>query len=249
LPKVLRVKTWKVVGLDFGIETTVTTSDGDKHNICIPEPIRLRRLKRGQYRRKIKGSRNWIKKTQKAAIEHDNVDNKKKGLKDDLVHKLVKEYDIVVCQDENLKGWKEGWFGKQVQGSCMKGIISDLKHKSETFMRVDRYFPSTQICDVCGNRREVGLSERMFICQSCGNTKDRDTHSAINILNEGLKTLRAMGEHTEHVKTPVEFPTSTSSSSLVDSKLVTVNQEATAPLGRGSSLEPFRGIMTGRKKF
>jgi transposase len=226
-PKVSRVKTGKAVGLDFGIETTVKTSDGEPFNICIPEPTRLRRLQRGKFSRKVKHSKNWVKTTKKIAVEYDKVVNQKKDLRNKLVSELTKEYDVVVCQDENIKGWKSGRFGRQVQRSCMGEIISDLKHKSETFVRVDRWFPSTQTCDVCGERQKVELSERVFVCRSCGNTKDRDTHSAINILNEGLKTLRAMGSP-EHVKTPVEPLTSGDAALWGVSKSVVLKQEAIA---------------------
>jgi transposase len=227
LPKVSRIKTGKAVGLDFGIETTVKTSDGEPFNVCIPEPTRLRRLQRGKFSRKVKGSKNWVKTNKKIAVEYDKVVNQKRDLQNKLVSKLTKEYDIIVCQDEAIKEWKKGWFGRQVQRSCMGEIISDLKHKSETFVRVDRFFPSTQTCDVCGERQKVELSERVFVCQSCGNAKDRDTHSAINILNEGLKTLRAMGSP-GHVKTPVEPLTSGDIALWGVSKSVVLKQEATA---------------------
>jgi putative transposase len=227
IPKSPRVKTGKAVGLDFGIETTVTTSDGDKHNICIPEPTRLRRLQRGKSSRKVKGSKNWVRATQKIAVEYDKVVNRKKGLRNDLVSKLTKEYDVVVCQDEAIKEWHKGWFGRQVQRSCMGEIIFDLEHKSETFVRVDRWFPSTQTCDVCGERQRVELKDRAFVCQICGNTKDRDTHSAINILNEGLKSLRAMSG-SEHVKTPVEPLTSANIALWDIGKSVALKQEAIA---------------------
>jgi hypothetical protein len=74
------------------------------------------------------------------------------------------------------------------------------------------------------------LSERVFVCRSCGNTKDRDTHSAINILNEGLKILRAMGSP-EHAKTPAEPLTPTDAASWGISKSVALKQEATALQG------------------
>jgi putative transposase len=89
LPKVTRIKTGKSVGLDFGIATSVTASDGQKFNISIPEPKRLRKLQRGRFCRKIKHSKNWIKATQKAAVEYEKVNNQKKDLKDKLVSQLV----------------------------------------------------------------------------------------------------------------------------------------------------------------
>ena len=108
----------------------------------------------------------------------------------------------------------------------MGGLISDLKDKSETFVQVDRWFPSTQLCHICGNRQNVSLDERTFVCSGCGATEDRDIHSAINILNEGLKTFSAMRE-SEHLKSPVE-PEASTFSSNTDSKFLAMKQEAIA---------------------
>jgi putative transposase len=227
LPKVQRIKTGKSVGLDFGITTSVTTSDGQKFNISIPEPTRLRKLQRGRFCRKVKHSKNWIKVGSKISSEYEKVNNQKKDLKDKLVSQLVKQYDIIACQNENIKGWKEGRFGRQVQASCMGGIISDLKHKAETFLQVSRWYPSTKTCHKCGNKQEVLLSERIFTCQNCGATEDRDIHSAINILNEGLRTFRLMGSP-EDVKSPVELTSSTDVAFWNNGKLLTMNQEAIA---------------------
>jgi len=67
----------------------------------------------------------------------------------------------------------------------MGGIISDLKRKLETLV-IDKYFPSTQLCPVCGALNKHSLDQRVYVC-SCGYSEDRDIHAARNILNEGLK--------------------------------------------------------------
>ena len=226
VPKKQRVKTGKSVGLDFGITTSVTTSDGQKFKIAIEEPKRLRKLQRGKFCRRVKHSKNWIKTSGKVAVEYERVKNQKKDLGNKLVSKLVKEYDIIACQDENVKGWHSGLFGRQVQASCLKGIISDLQHKSETFLQVDRWYPSTKTCHnpECKHKQEVALSERVFVCQNCGATEDRDIHSAINILNEGLRLMR----NAEDVKSPVELTSSTDVAFWNNGKLLTMNQEAIA---------------------
>lgn len=227
VPKEVRTKTGKSVGIDFGIETNLTTSDGKKFNISISEPTRLRRLQNGKSSRKIERSKNWIRTTKKIAVEYEKVNCQKKDLRNKLVSQLVKEYDIICCQNENIRGWHGGLFGRQVQRSCMGGIISDLKHKSETFVQVDRFYPSTKTCDVCLSQQKVELDERIFICQTCGNTKDRDIHSAINILNEGLKSFRLIRD-LEDVKTPVEGLTTADLYTSQVGKPVSMKQEAIA---------------------
>ena len=57
------------------------------------------------------------------------------------------------------------------------------------FVKVDRYFPSSQICSCCGKRMEMPLSERTYHCDSCGLVLDRDLNAAINIRNEGMRML------------------------------------------------------------
>jgi transposase len=89
--------------------------------------------------------------------------------------------------------------------TALGGIIGTLKRKVHTPIEVDRWFPSTQTCSVCGNAQEVGLDERVFICKRCGNVMDRDHNSSRSLLTEGLRTVG-----TERIEfTPVEILTST----------------------------------------
>jgi transposase len=105
----------------------------------------------------------------------------------------------------------------------MGGIISDLKDKSETFILVSRWFPSTKTCRSCGNKQEILLSDRIFQCRVCGHSEDRDIHSAKNILQEAFRVMR----DSEHVKSPVELVTPVLSH-LGQSKSSAVKQEAIA---------------------
>jgi putative transposase len=206
-------KTGKRVGLDFGCTTTVTTSDGDKYNIKVPETKRLKKLRRGFNTRKKKGSKNRAKRNDKIKKELEHINNQKKDQRNKLVKNLTTKYDVICCQDESIAGWQSGGHGKAVQQSCMKGIISDLKTKSETFVLVNKWFPSTKTCNKCYTVREnVHLYERVFTCPVCGHTQDRDVHSADNMLQEGLIKLGLVAPRlirsVEDVKSPVESTTS-----------------------------------------
>jgi len=178
----------KSVGIDFGIKTSLTFSDGEKYNFQFPIPDDLKRLQR-QKKNKLKNSRNNKKLDSKMSIKYNKLSNQKKDAKNKIVSYITKKYKIICIQDENIKGWHEKWFGKQVQLSILGGIMSDLKKKSHTLSLVDRYFPSTQLCPVCHNRnKELTLKDRVFVC-NCGHQEDRDTHAARNILTQGLKQL------------------------------------------------------------
>jgi len=189
LPKEERIKTEKFIGLDFGIKDSITDSDGNKYNFQFPEPKQLKKAQR-EVSRKRKGSNNRNKQKLVLNKQYEKITNKKKDARNKFVSKIVKENDLIVIQDESIAGWKSSrmrGFGRKIQHSIMGGIISSLKNKPETLV-IDKFFPSTQICPVCGALNKHELDQRIYSC-SCGYSEDRDIHAARNILNEGLKQL------------------------------------------------------------
>jgi len=122
--------------------------------------------------------------------EYHKLSNKKKDIKNKIVSKITKQFETVIVQDENIKGWHSGRYGKSVQHSLMGGIMRDLQCKSHTFVKVDRFFPSTQLCPICGHKKKLTLDQRVYVCDHCGYIKDRDVKSAICIEKEGLKILK-----------------------------------------------------------
>ena len=71
-------------------------------------------------------------------------------------------------------------------GCCRKEY--KLSDRSKYFVKIDKWFPSSQICSCCGNKKKLTLADRIYKC-NCGLTLDRDQNAAINILNEGLRLL------------------------------------------------------------
>jgi putative transposase len=214
----------KSIGLDFGIKDSVITSEGYKYFFNFPETKQLKKESR-KMNKKVKGSSNRYKQKLKLQKEYNKISNKKKDCKNKFVSKLVNDNDIVVIQNEQIHNWaksKMKGFGRRVQHSIMGGIISDLSKKSETVI-IDRFFPSTKLCPECGCLNKIGLSDRVYVC-GCGYIQDRDIHSAINILNQGLKQIGM-----EHINTmPVENKTSASFDLLKGVSYDSVKQEATS---------------------
>jgi putative transposase len=189
VPKVIKEKTGNNIGLDFGIKDSVATSNGDKYFFNFPETKRIKEISK-KFNKSKKGTKKRNVLYNQLQIAYEKNSNKKKDVKNKFVSKLIKENDIVAIQNENIKAWhksKMKGFGRRIQHSIMGGIISDLKKKSETII-IDRFFPSTQLCSECGSLNKHGLESREYNC-SCGYSKDRDIHSAVNILNEGLRIL------------------------------------------------------------
>jgi transposase len=116
-------------------------------------------------------------------LEYEKQNNQKKDRRNKVVSDLVKRFDVIAVQDENIKGWQGGWFGKQIRESALGGIMSDLKRKSHTFKVVLKYVPTTKGCYICGSvNKENKLEDRTYVCDHCGFTEDRDIHSAKMIL-------------------------------------------------------------------
>ena len=188
----------EIVGIDFGIKDDLTLSNGIKFQTKFPITSRIKKEQRKLSKKK-KDSNNYRKQKSKVALVYEILTNKKKDAKNKIVSYLKNNYSHIAIQDENIKGWQSGLFGRQVQQSIMGGIISELKKLPQTSI-VNRYFPSTKLCNNCGLLNKISLSDRVYNCR-CGYSKDRDTHSAYNILLESLPM--------EHRKfTPVEFNTS-----------------------------------------
>ena len=168
------------IGIDFGIKSNITLSNGETFNCSIGETKRLKRLQRKMTRQQ-KGSNNRYKTRRLIRKEYQKIDNKKCDFANKLVHKLL-SYKNVYMQDENLKGWHSGWFGKQIQHSTMGTIKHKLLMSNQVHV-LDRYAPTTKYCPICGNiKDDISLSDRVYHCDKCGYESDRDIHSANNMI-------------------------------------------------------------------
>lgn len=193
------------IGLDFGIKNTITTSEGEVFNISVGETEHLKGLQR-KFARQQKGSNNRYKTRLRIQKEYEKMTNRKKDAGNKLVSYLLTRYSRVHIQDENLKGWQSGFFGKQVQHSCL-GLIKARLRRAENVVVVDRYFPTTKMCYQCGRMNDnITLADRIFECE-CGLKEDRDMKSAKTILYVGRCNTHYIPM--EHRSTPVEQTPST----------------------------------------
>ena len=188
------------IGIDFGIKTAITTSEGEKFDISVREQKRLKGLQKKLARQK-KGSEGWYDTRKRIQREYERLSNKRKAIANQVYHDIVTGRKLVVIQDENIKGWHKGLFGKQVQNSAL-GTLKRKLMANDKVLVIDRFFPSTRMC-ICGHMHDsITLSDRVFVCPSCGYTEDRDVKSA--------KTLLLAGKHEiactlpEQKRTPVE---------------------------------------------
>ena len=109
-----------------------------------------------------------------------------------LANKLCGEYAVICIEDLNLKGMLDEIL--QQEPTDYEEFLQKLEyvaHKTgTTIIKIDRFFPSSQLCSCCGqqNHQMKDLRIRKWQC-SCGAVHQRDKNAAINILNEGLKYL------------------------------------------------------------
>ncbi|TCK04468.1 RNA-guided endonuclease InsQ/TnpB family protein [Phorcysia thermohydrogeniphila] len=177
------------VGIDLGIKHQLTLSNGEKFSWYIPETERLKKLQK-ELSRKQKGSKRYQKIKEKIRREWEYINNKRRDVQSKVISYL-KKFLLIAVQDDNIKGWKEGYFGKQIQNTGIGGITARLRSLATLIpvVFVDRYEPTTQVCSFCGNRQKISLSERTFKCQKCGVEIDRDVNSARNVLRVALSRL------------------------------------------------------------
>lgn len=208
LPEKAHEPTGRTVGADFGIAHNLNLSDGTKIDASVPEArsvkIASRRLHRALARGGNKSSGRHRKRQWRLRRSYEHMTNKKDDLANKIVHTLVTENDLVAIQDEMLHNWHAGLFGRQVQHSVMGRVKAKLKD-DPLVVAVPRPFASTQVCPVCGMKTKHPLSVRSYTCAHCGYTHpDRDTKSALSILDKALEMINAKTLCGTQSESPVE---------------------------------------------
>lgn len=187
----------KVIGLDYKSNGLYTDSNG---NTCgSPKYYRKSEKKLAKLQRKLskkeKGSKNREKARIKVARLQKHISNQRL----DFLHKestrIANLYEVVCVESLDMKAISNKGFknGKATldNGYGLFQIMLEykLQDRGKYFVKVDKWYASSQICSKCGNKKQMKLNERTYICE-CGNKLDRDINAAINIKNEGLRLLK-----------------------------------------------------------
>lgn len=184
-------------GLDMGISTLLTASNGEKFSN--PKSLRKaqKRLKRLQkdLSRKVKGSNNRYKARLKVAKLHEKVSNIRKDNLNQITTQLIQENQLIAVETLNVKGMIKNHNLAQAIGDASWGeLVRQLEYKADwygrTLVKIDQWFPSSKRCSSCGHTlKKLPLNIREWDCPECGTHHDRDQNAAVNILAVGLTVL------------------------------------------------------------
>lgn len=188
------------IGLDYSMHELYKDSNGNEPQYPRYYRQAEKRLKREQ--RKLskmqKGSKNRDKQRIKVSKIHEKVSNQRKDFLHKQSRKIANVYDCVCIEDLDMKAMAQLLnFGKSVNdngwGMFTKFLRYKLEQKGKHLVKVDKFFASSQICNVCGykNAGTKKLSVRTWECPKCRTHHDRDLNAAINIRNEGMRLVSA----------------------------------------------------------
>lgn len=141
-------------------------------------------------------SNNYKKQQCKIAKIHKHASNQRLDYLHKESTKIANSYDVVCVETLDMKAISNKGFGNgkatldNGYGMFLNMLEYKLTDRGKHFVKVDKWYPSSQLCSCCGKRRKLTLVDRIYKCD-CGLTINRDHNAAINIKNEGLRILKS----------------------------------------------------------
>ncbi len=198
----------EVVGVDLGVKTLATLSNGEVFENQKPYKNAKQKLRKQQKevsRRFIIGaesqSSNYKKSVLKLAKSYAKVANIRKDCLHKLTTYLSKNFETIVIEDLKVKNMVKN---RKLSSAILDGGFFEFKrqhlHKKEWYggnvIIADRFYPSSKLCSNCGYKKDkLKLSERKYICDSCSFEIDRDLNASINLEKMAVSsTVTAFGD-------------------------------------------------------
>lgn len=196
--------TTNAIGLDYASDGLYVDNNGnvgtnhkyyrESHDKLAKAQRRLSRMQ-GARKHEIK-SKNYIKQLRKLNKIHRHISNQRLDNLHQISTKIANLYDVVCVESLNMKFMSNKGFGNgkatldNGYGMFLSMLEYKLSERNKYLVKVDKWFPSSQICHCCGevHPEMKNLTIRTMKCD-CGLTISRDQNAAINILREGLRIL------------------------------------------------------------
>ena len=188
------------IGLDFSMKHLFVDSDGN--HLDMPTYFQDSLTKLAKEQRKLshmeKDSSHYQKQLTRIKNLHERIANQRKDFLHKVSRKLANTYDYVFVEDLDLKEMSERKdklkLGISIFDLGYWTFLSYLKYKLEwlnkKLVKVDRYFPSSQLCSCCNYQKtNLTLNQRSWTCPECKTKHDRDLNAAINIKKEGIRIV------------------------------------------------------------
>jgi putative transposase len=211
-----------VVGVDVGIRRLATLSTGERVENLRPLHARLRTLRRIQRQldrqrrasnpdnydqrgRAKPGRRDWVKSNRMLRTEerirrlHERIANVRREQAHRLTTMLAREYGLIAVESLNITGMQANRrLARHVSDAGWGIALAQLAYKTRwagsELVSADRFYPSSKTCSHCGTvKAKLALSERVFSCEACGCSLDRDENAARNLARLALAIAQAQG--------------------------------------------------------
>lgn len=192
------------IGLDYASNGLYVDSNGnvgtnhkyyrESHDKLAKAQRKLSRMQ-GSKKYEVK-SNNYIKQLRKVNKIHRHIANQRLDNLHKISTKIANSYDVVCVESLNMRSMANHGFGNgkatldNGYGMFLSMLEYKLADRNKYLIKVDKWFPSSQICHRCGkiHPEMKNLQIRTMKCD-CGLTIGRDQNAAINILRDGLRLL------------------------------------------------------------
>jgi len=192
------------IGLDYASNSLYVDNNGnvgtdhkyyrESHDKLAKAQRKLSRMQ-GSKKHEVK-SNNYIKQLRKVNKIHRHISNQRLDNLHKISTEIANQYDVVCVESLNMRSMANHGFGNgkatldNGYGMFLSMLEYKLSDRNKYLVKVDKWFPSSQICHCCGtiHPEMKDLAIRKMVCD-CGLTMNRDQNAAINILNEGLRLI------------------------------------------------------------
>ncbi len=192
------------IGLDYASDGLYVDNNGNigtNHKYYRESHLKLAKMQKRLSR--MKGSKkgetksaNYLKQLRKVNKIHRHIANQRLDNLHKISTEIANQYDVVCVESLNMRSMSNKGFGNgkatldNGYGLFLSMLEYKLSDRNKYLVKVDKWFPSSQICHCCGTLHPEmkDLANRKMVCD-CGLTINRDQNAAINILNEGLRLL------------------------------------------------------------